>query len=163
LSVDLTEAEEIIALFAHREGVDRLIVSSNGYGFRVSETKLLSQKRGGKAVLNLDSGAKLHACPVIASGHDQVAVVGENRRLLFFPLLELPEMARGKGVKLQSYKEGGVLDVGTFSATEGFAWLDSGGRARALPEWREWLGRRASTGRSVPRGWPKSGCFSPDT
>jgi len=70
-------------------------------------------------------------------------------------------MARGKGVKLQSYREGGLRDATLFSAEEGLAWIDTAGRNRALPEWREWLGRRAGAGRLAPKGFPASKRFRP--
>jgi topoisomerase-4 subunit A len=162
LLVDLGNDAEAFALFPFQDGRRRLVASSAGYGFIVPEVELLSQKRGGKVVMTVDSGARFALAQVLADAADHVAVVGENRRLLLFPRADLPEMARGKGVKLQAYKEGGLLDVGGFTAADGFGWTDSGGRTRALPEWREWLGKRASVGKSVPKGWPKSGRFSAD-
>ena len=97
-----------------------------------------------------------HCLPV--SG-DQIAIIGENRKLLIFPLAELPEMPRGKGVKLQNYRDGGLLDVVTFAGEAGLATVDASGRTREWPEWRDWLAKRAGAGRMVPRGWPRSGRF----
>ena len=95
-----------------------------------------------------------------ASG-DHLAVIGDNGKALIFPLSELPEMPRGKGVKLQGYREGGLRDGLVFAEADGPAWIDSAGRSRAWPEWRDWLGRRASAGRLVPRGFPTSKRFRP--
>ena len=92
---------------------------------------------------------------------DQVAVVGDNGKMLIFPLAELPEMPRGKGVKLQSYKEGGLRDVSIFASEEGLSTVDASGRTRAWPEWREWTGRRAASGRLAPKGFPATKRFRP--
>jgi topoisomerase IV subunit A len=91
---------------------------------------------------------------------DHVAVVGENRKLLAFPAEELPEMGRGKGVRLQLYKDGTLLDATSFNAAEGLVWIDAGARRRTLAEWRDWLGKRAGAGRMVPKGFPRTGKFS---
>ena len=159
LSIELPEDADILAAFVYDESRKRVMASSGGYGFVVPEAELLSQKRGGKAVLNVADGRFL-ACPVVA-GEDHVAVVGDNRKLLLFPLAELPEMPRGKGVKLQNYKDGGLADIAVFRQAEGFAWTDAGGRNRALEDWALYVGKRASAGRMVPKGFPKSGRFSP--
>ncbi|HWA60720.1 MAG TPA: DNA gyrase C-terminal beta-propeller domain-containing protein, partial [Caulobacteraceae bacterium] len=92
---------------------------------------------------------------------DQVAVIGDNGKILIFGLDELPEMPRGKGVKLQSYREGGLRDAMLFAAAEGAAWTDTAGRVRAWPEWREWAGKRAGAGRLAPKGFPASKRFRP--
>jgi topoisomerase-4 subunit A len=87
-------------------------------------------------------------------------VIGENRKLVCFPLAEVPEMARGKGVKLQAYKDGGLADLTSFAEVDGLGWTDTSGRRRTLPEWREYVGKRASAGRLAPKGFPRSGRFS---
>jgi topoisomerase IV subunit A len=93
---------------------------------------------------------------------DTVAIVGENRKMLVFPLSEVPEMARGKGVRLQKYKDGGVLDLKTFAMSDGLSWQDAADRTftRSKDELLEWIGARASSGRSVPKGFPRTGKFS---
>jgi topoisomerase-4 subunit A len=88
-----------------------------------------------------------------------VAVVGENRKLLVFPLTDLPEMGRGKGVRLQRYKDGGLADARVFRLSEGLAWKDSAGRTRSETDLSEWMGARASAGRMAPRGFPKDNRF----
>ncbi|WP_122465463.1 DNA topoisomerase IV subunit A [Brevundimonas lutea] len=149
LMIDLDEGAEIVGLLAHRPGGKLLIASRAGYGFVAPEDELIAQKRGGKQVLN---GEMLAALP--ATG-DHVAVIGDNIKTLIYPLAELPEMARGKGVKLQSYKQGGTADVTVFSAEAGPDWVDGGGRRRNWPDWRDWLAKRASAGRQGPRGLRK--------
>lgn len=93
---------------------------------------------------------------------DHVAVVGENRKMLVFPLAQLPEMSRGKGVRLQRYKDGGVSDLRCFAIADGLTWDDSAGRnfVRSKDELAEWLADRAGAGRTVPKGFPRSGKFS---
>ena len=86
-------------------------------------------------------------------------MIGDNGKILVFPLSELPEMPRGKGVKLQSYREGKLRDVLVFSDADGVTTVDASGRTRVWPEWRDWLGKRAAAGRVVPKGWPASKRF----
>ena len=88
-------------------------------------------------------------------------MIGDNGKVLIFKLDELPEMPRGKGVKLQSYREGGLRDALAFAEADGAAWIDPAGRTRVWPEWREWLGRRAASGKVAPRGFPASKRFRP--
>ena len=92
-----------------------------------------------------------------------MATVGDNRKMLVFPLDELPEMTRGKGVRLQRFKDGNLSDVRTFKADDGLTWLDPAGRTYTLPmsELKDWLGERAQAGRPAPRGFPKSNKFGP--
>src|SRR5262249_12875061 len=113
-------------------------------------------RRAGKQVLN---GTAQVSIPL--NGADHLAVIGDNGKLLIFPAAELPEMPRGKGVKLQSYREGGLRDAMAFGAEEGAAWTTADGRTRAWPEWREWLGRRAGAGRLAPKGFPATKRFRP--
>ncbi len=109
-------------------------------------------------MLNVDGGAAL-IC--LEAEGDQVAVIGDNGKILIFAMEELPEMPRGKGVKLQSYREGGLRDALVFKAEDGAAWTDSAGRTRAWPEWRDWSGRRSSAGKLAPKGFPTSKRFRP--
>lgn len=146
LMIELDEGAEIINLLAHEPGNKLLIASTAGYGFIAPEDDLLAQKRGGKQVLNGEMRAAIRVTG------DHVATIGENIKALIFPVAELPEMGRGKGVKLQSYKQGGLVDVTTFNAETGPEWADGGGRRRSWPDWRDWLGKRAQAGRQGPRG-----------
>ena len=130
------------------------MASHEGYGFVVPESEMLATKRSGKQVLN---GRAMQAAKV---GGDQVAVIGERKKLLVFPLAELPEMNRGKGVKLQSYHDRGLADVKVFSKEEGLTWEDGAGRVRQVPEWKEYRGKRGGAGKVAPKGFSRSGRFS---
>ena len=160
LMVDLPNEAEIIALFVHRPGSRYLVASGAGDGFIVAGDDALAQTRAGKVVLNLGAEVKARICDAVSGDH--VAVVGDNRKLLVFPLTELPEMARGKGVRLQKYKDGGMSDVRTFTLAGGLSWKDPAGRTRTESDLTEWLGARASTGRMAPRGFPRDNRFTRD-
>jgi topoisomerase-4 subunit A len=92
---------------------------------------------------------------------DRIALIGDNAKIVIFPVAELPVMPRGKGVKLQSYREGGLRDALMFDAAAGPAWIDASGRTRVWTEWREWLGRRGGSGRLAPKGFPANRRFRP--
>ncbi len=157
LQIELDEETAIIDLFKYQPENKRLMASSGGYGFICPEAELLSTRKAGKQVVTTGDGVLL-ICKV-AEG-DKAAVVGENRKLLIFDASDLPEMPRGKGVKLQSYKDGGLADAKLFKAEEGFSVEDSAGRQRTFPDWQDWSGRRASAGRMAPRGFPRNGTFT---
>jgi topoisomerase-4 subunit A len=157
LMVDLPNDADIVALFAHRAGERLLLASSVGDGFLVAESEVLAQTRQGKVVMNLGEGARLRICRRFAGDH--VAVVGTNRKMLVFPAAELPEMARGKGVRLQKYKDGALADAMGLVLADGLAWKETGGRTRREADLAEWLGRRGTTGRTVPRGFPRDNRF----
>jgi len=157
LMVDLPNEAQIVALLVHRPGGRLLVASSAGDGFVVEEAELVAQTRAGKQVLNLGAGAVARVCRPVAGDH--VAAVGENRKMLVFPLAELPAMARGKGVRLQRYKDGGLSDATTLTLSEGLRWPDPAGRIRHETDLGEWLGPRASAGRMAPRGFPRDNRF----
>ncbi len=119
----------------------------------------MANTRKGKQVMNvaMPDEAKL----VVPVSGDHVAVVGENRKMLVFPLVQIPEMGRGKGVRLQRYKDGGISDAKFFAIADGLTWEDSAGRTftKTKDELIEWLGDRAMAGRTVPKGFPRSGRF----
>ncbi|MBW7922268.1 MAG: DNA topoisomerase IV subunit A [Rubellimicrobium sp.] len=158
LMVDLPNEAQVVAMFVHQPGARRLVASSTGDGFVVAEDDLLAQTRAGKQVLNLGKGAVARACVPVAGDH--AAVVGENRKLLVFPLADLPEMTRGKGVRLQSYKDGGLSDVAVIALAGGLSWHDPAGRTRTETDLAEWLGKRAGSGRMAPRGFPRDNRFN---
>jgi topoisomerase-4 subunit A len=160
LMIDLGEDDAPIALFKYEEGAKRLVAGVRGHGFIVGEDEMVAQKRGGKQILSV--AADERAAVAAPAGGDRVAVIGKNRKLLIFRASELPEMARGKGVKLQSYKQGGLLDAVTFDAADGLTWIDASGREHAVPEWRDWVGKRAQSGLMAPRGFSRSGKFRGD-
>lgn len=155
LMADLPNEAQMVALFTHRPGRRLLVASDAGDGFLLPEDEAVAQTRAGKQILNLRDGARARICRPATGDH--VVVVGENRKLLVFPLTELPEMARGKGVRLQRYKDGGLSDVATFDLAAGLSWKDPAGRTRLVTadDLAEWIGARASAGRMAPRGFPQ--------
>ena len=158
LMVDLPNEVAIIDIFIHKPGRKLLVASSAGDGFIVPEDEVVAQTRSGKQVLNVRGDVRAKVCkPVLG---DSVAVVGENRKVLVFELAELPELGRGKGVRLQKYKDGGLSDAITFNVTEGLSWLDPAGRTRSELDLAEWIAKRASAGRMAPRGFPRDNKFT---
>ncbi len=158
LMLDLDDKTGIVDIFPYKPGAKRFVASKEGYGFILPEEEALSTRKAGKQVLNAGAKGAAFALPIVG---DHVAVVGDNGKILIFTLEELPEMPRGKGVKLQSYREGGLRDATLFKAEDGAAWIDSAGRTRVWPEWREWLGKRAGAGRLAPKGFPATKRFRP--
>ncbi|MBV8103659.1 MAG: DNA topoisomerase IV subunit A [Hyphomicrobiales bacterium] len=159
LMADIDESASIVAVWPYAPSVRRLIVASDGNGFVVGEDELLSSTRKGRAVINVTTPAT--AVLIVPVAGDHVAVIGQNRKLLVFPINQLNEMARGKGTRLQRYKDGGVSDAKTFAIADGLTWRDSAGRTFtvARPELNEWIGNRAEAGRLPPKGFPKSNKF----
>jgi topoisomerase-4 subunit A len=159
IMVDIEEGQDIVELFVYRPGKQRVIASSAGYGFIVAEDDLVANTRKGKQILNvsLPDEARL----IIPSEGDRVAIIGQNRKLLVFPLSQLSAMSRGKGVRLQRYKDGGVSDIKVFYAADGLTWTDSSGRTYTKPaeDLTDWLGDRATAGRQPPTGFPKNNKF----
>ena len=134
-----------------------VVASDKGHGLVVDMDSAMAQTRGGKQVLNLPSGARAVVC--CPADGDHIAVVGQNRRLLVFPLNELPEMTRGKGVILQRYKDGLLADVKVFSLADGLSW-QMGERTRTESDLLAWQGRRGSAGRMPPTGFPRPARFT---
>ncbi len=159
LMLDVDDKVKLVSVFPHRPGGKRVLASSTGYGFVMSEDEAVANRRAGKQALNVDDGAQARICLPVEGDH--LAVIGDNGKVLIFPLADLPEMGRGKGVRLQSYKEGGLRDAMTFSADAGLAWIDSAGRKHDWPTWRDWLAKRASAGRLAPKGFPANRRFRP--
>jgi len=159
LMVDLPNEVQIVDILIHKAGRKLLVASSAGDGFIVPEDDVLAQTRSGKQVLNVRGDAKAMICAPVTGDADAVAVVGENRKVLVFGLDELPEMGRGKGVRLQKYKDGGMSDAITFSRENGLSWLDPAGRTRTEADLTEWTGKRATAGRMAPRGFPRDNHF----
>ncbi len=158
LMVDLANDTGITDLLIYRPGQKYLLASSAGDGFIVPSEELLAQTKAGKAVLTTRDGVKTAVCVAVAG--DTIAVVGDNRKMLVFPLSELPEMAKGKGVRLQKYKDGGLSDAITFTRAEGLSWKDPAGRTRTETDLLEWTGARASAGKMAPRGFPRDNRFT---
>ncbi|MEO0343770.1 MAG: DNA topoisomerase IV subunit A [Pseudomonadota bacterium] len=159
LMVDLPNEAGMVALFIHEPGRKLLMASSAGDGFVVPEDEVVAQTRSGKQVLNVRAPTKAMVCAPVKGDH--VAVVGENRKVLIFPLDDLPEMSRGKGVRLQKYKDGGLSDARTFELAKGLDWKDPAGRTRVETDLRMHLGKRAQAGAMAPRGFPRDNKFTP--
>ncbi len=159
LMLDMDETQEIISAFVH-EPERKLLMSTDGaYGFVVQEKDVIANTRKGKQVLNVTAPAKAVLC-VPAAG-DYVAVIGHNRKLLTFPLSQIAVMTRGRGVRLQRYRDGGISDIKTFSSEEGLTWTDASGRVfkRTLEEMQDWRGDRGQAGRLPPNGFPRTNKF----
>jgi len=166
LMVDLPNEAEIVTLTIHRPGKRLIVASSAGDGFVVPADDVIAQTRSGKQVLNVKSGVAAICCRWIDGDH--VASVGGNRKLLVFPLADLPEMGRGKGVRLQKVPVGaapldpsgrGLSDVTTFTLSDGLTWKDPAGRTRT-EEVTDWVGKRAGAGKMAPRGFPRDNRFT---
>jgi topoisomerase IV subunit A len=159
LLADMDATDQIVALFVYQPGIKRILASTDGDGFIVSEDDCVANTRKGKQVLNVKVPAEALVCRPILSNADHVATVGENRKLLIFKLSELPEMARGKGVRLQKFKDGNLSDATTLNLKDGLKWIDSSGRDWVVTELMEWIGERAQSGKLPPKGFPKNNSF----
>jgi len=159
LMVDLEEGADFISAFPFKAGSKLLMVGSDGRGFIVPTDEVVANTRKGKQILNLDAPAKAVVCTEAEGDH--IAIIGENRKLLIFPVKQVPEMTRGKGVRLQRYKDGGVSDAKVFKLKEGLTWKDTAGRTWtvAKDDLRDWMGDRTEAGRLPPKGFPKSNKF----
>jgi topoisomerase IV subunit A len=157
--IDMEQDAAIVSLFVNKGGRKFLIASHEGQGFVVNEDDCVGNTRKGKQVLNVEMPNEARAIATVAG--DTVAVIGENRKMLLFPIDQVPEMTRGRGVRLQKYRDGGLSDIATFDSGEGFTWKDSAGRefAATMKELAEWRGTRADAGRLPPKGFPKSNKF----
>jgi topoisomerase-4 subunit A len=160
IMVDMDNDQAVLTAFVHDPARKLLMASTAGNGFIVAESDMVANTRKGKQIMNVNLPDEARLCVPVTGDH--VAVIGENRKMLIFPLSQLPEMSRGKGVRLQRYKDGGVADVRCFSMDDGLTWEDSAGRAhnRNKGELAEWIADRAQAGRLVPKGFPRSGRFS---
>ncbi len=156
LLLDLTNDVAVVAMFVHRDATRFLVAASDGKGFIVKGEDLLAEKRTGKQVMNIDPPNEAALC-VPADG-DTVAVIGENRKLLVFPIDQVPEMARGRGVQLQAYRDGGLSDAKVFNRAEGLSWT-LGERTRTETDLRPWVGNRAGAGKAPPNGFPRGNRF----
>jgi len=159
LYADIEQEGDLVAAFRYQGGRKFLLGSKTGRGFVVAEDECLANTRKGKQVLNVKPpDAAVAVTPVEG---ELAAAIGENRKMVIFPLEQVPEMARGRGVRLQRHKDGGLSDLTTFKAAEGLTWIDAADRAFTLPmaELRDWRGDRAAAGRLAPKGFPKNNKF----
>jgi topoisomerase-4 subunit A len=160
-TLDIDAEAQIVALIVHKPETQLLLASDAGKGFAAVTDELLAETRKGRQVVNLKPGQKLVVARPIAPEHDHVAAVGDNRKLVIFHLEELPVMARGQGVTLQRYRDGGLSDATTLKLDEGLSWAMGGesGRTRTEDDVREWKVARGAAGRLPPRGFPKDNRF----
>ncbi|SMF79064.1 DNA topoisomerase IV subunit A [Azospirillum oryzae] len=156
LMIDLGNDVDIVDLFRHQPGRTLMVVSEDGRGFRVEEAEVLAQTRAGRQVLNLEDGKSARICHPVSG--DTVAIIGNNRKMLVFPLEQVPVMTRGKGVQLQKYKDASVADVKTFTLADGLCWKN-GERNFCVIDLTGWMGDRAGQGKMPPNGFPKNNRF----
>jgi topoisomerase-4 subunit A len=161
LSIDLEGDAGVIALLPARPGTRILVVSNDGRGFAVRTEDAIAETRKGKTVVAPRAGAKLKIVRPIAADDDYVAAIGENRKMLVFPLTELAEMTRGQGVQLQRYRDGGLADAITFRFADGLSWAMGGGsgRTRTEADLSPWRAARGAAGRMPPTGFPRDNRF----
>jgi topoisomerase-4 subunit A len=162
LQIDLEPEVEIVNLLVASPGMKLLVASSDGRGFIASGESTLAETRKGKQLVNLRAGSRVSVVRPIPEGADAVAVVGENRKLLVFALSDLPELARGQGVMLQRYRDGGLSDAIAFRFADGLSWSLGGesGRTRTETDLAPWRAARGAAGRMPPLGFPRSNRFS---
>lgn len=161
LMIDLPDGVGIVNLFPARADDRILLAATDGKGFVARSTEVVAETRKGRQVVNVRTGARLAVARVIAAAHDYAAIVGDNRKLVVFPLEELPEMARGQGVTLQKYRDGGLSDATSFRFEEGLSWAMGGetGRTRTEADLTLWRVARGAAGRMPPTGFPRDNRF----
>ena len=161
LMIDLPDGLAIVNLLAARAEERLLLAANDGKGFVVKSSEIIAETRKGRQVVNVRAGAKLAVVRPISADHDYVAAVGDNRKLVVFPLNELPEMGRGQGVTIQKYKDGGLSDVVTFKLEDGLSWAMGGdtGRTRTETDLTPWRVARGAAGRMPPLGFPRDNTF----
>jgi topoisomerase-4 subunit A len=157
LMIDLGNEQDIVQLLIHKPGQKLLVASADGRGFVVNSDEVLAQTRSGKQVLSLPDGVEAQVCTP-AEG-DMVACIGENRKMLLFPIDQVPEMTRGRGVMLQKYKDGGLSDAKVYVKKDGLSWR-LGDKTRTETNLRDWIGERAQAGRLPPQGFPRGNKFT---
>ena len=160
LMIDLEDDHNPIGMFVFDEARELLIASTEGYGFRVAEKDVIASTRGGKQTLNVKGDSEAARCVAVTG--EKIAAIGENRKILVFDIEDLPLMSRGKGVRIQKYKDGGLADITTFTADGGLGFVDSSGRNNTVADWKILEGKRAGAGRMAPRGFSRGGRFVPD-
>ena len=158
LMIDLANGHDVLDIFVFKGGRRAIVASEAGRGFIVEEDSLIAQTRNGKQVLNLKDQQEASHMLMIQEGHDHLAVLGTKRKLLIFPLDELPTMSRGQGVILQRYSQGGLADINTLKLEEGLTWQTASG-TRTETNIGEWVGKRAQAGQAPFKGFPKANSF----
>jgi topoisomerase IV subunit A len=159
LFIELEQEADLVAVFRYQGGRKLVVASKQGRGFTVPEDECLANTRKGKQVLNVKPPDEARAVTPLEG--ELLASIGDNRKMVIFPLDQVPEMARGRGVRLQRHKDGGLSDIKTFEVEKGLTWIDSAGRVftLSLKELADWRGNRADAGRLAPKGFPKNNKF----
>jgi topoisomerase-4 subunit A len=159
LFIDLEQEADVVSVFRYEGGRKLLVASRHGRGFIAPEDECVANTRKGKQVLNVKAPDAARTVTPVEG--DLVAAIGENRKMVIFPIEQVPDMARGRGVRLQRYKDGGLSDIKTFEIEKGLNWSDSAGRIfnLSLKELADWRGNRADAGRLAPKGFPKTNMF----
>ncbi|HPF45739.1 MAG: DNA topoisomerase IV subunit A [Alphaproteobacteria bacterium] len=161
LMIDLENDEKIVSLIVYKPDSKLIIASEAGRGFMADADKVMASTRNGKQVMNIEDGKnKAALARMIEPGHDHVAIVGQNRKLLIFPIDQMPEMTKGRGAILQKYKGGSLGDVISFNIAEGLSWEMRGGKVRNETDLTPWIGKRGQVGRMPPHGFPSNNKFS---
>ncbi len=161
MMVDMDDQGGIVALMPARTGGQLLLASSDGRGFLADVADILAETRKGKQVVNVRTGAKLAVVHAVDPEADSIAVIGENRKLLVYSIIEMPKMARGQGVQMQRYRDGGLSDAIAFRLSDGISWAMGGetGRTRTEADMTPWRGARGAAGRMPPTGFPRDNKF----
>ena len=154
LLIDLQDDDKIISLYSFSQAGELVIASKFGYGFIVSFEDLISNRKAGKQILNLSSDDEAISSDYLKGTN--IAVIGENKKMLLFNQKELPRMSKGKGVRLQKYKEGNLKSIISFNYSEGLNIVDNNGRNRNFDDIENWLGKRGQAGKKVPKGFPRN-------
>jgi topoisomerase IV subunit A len=159
LMADVEATDQIVALFVLTPGAKRLVASTEGDGFIVAEDECVATTRKGKQVLNVKPPVEAQVCVSVRPEDSHIATIGDNRKLNIFKTSDVPEMARGKGVRLQKFKDGGLSDARVFNLKEGLTWVDASGRNWSVTDLKDWIGERAQAGRLPPKGFPRNNRF----
>ena len=161
LMIDLPNEDKIIALFVHQPGSQLMLASVAGRGFMLEADNVIASTKNGKQVMNVEAGKNnIVVCRIIDDSHDHVAIIGTNRKMLIFPLDQMPRMNRGRGAILQKYRGAHMGDIISFNSAEGLSWPMKGGKRRTENDLTTWLGRRGAVGRMPPHGFPTTNRFS---
>jgi topoisomerase-4 subunit A len=163
LFIELEQQTGIVDVFQYQGGRKLIVASKQGRGFIVPEDECLANTRKGKQILNVKPPDAARAITPVDG--ELAAAIGENRKMVVFPIDQIPEMVRGRGVRLQRHKDGGLSDIKTFEVEKGLTWVDSAGRVftLSLKELSDWRGNRADAGRLAPKGFPKNNKFGGKT
>jgi topoisomerase-4 subunit A len=154
----LPNQAEIVNIFIYKPEHLAIVASTAGDGFVISHNSMLAHTKSGRKLLNLKSG--VNAKSIVQVNGDFIATVGSNRKLLIFNIKELPELARGKGVRLQKFKDASLSDIISFQGDDGLVWRDTSGRKKIEKNLHNWIGKRAQSGKIVPKGFPKNNKFN---